>query len=326
MLYSQTVLSRNMKVTVALVTYNSSKTVIETLESILNQSYGSSKIELIISDDASKDETVSLIKEWLLQNERNFFSVTLVEHKCNIGVSANFNSAWKCATSEWIKSIGGDDILDERCIDINLSYINSHPSCDILFSKMKWFGNISKITPDPYQEKFFELSVDEQLRYFKYKSFNIAPTSFIRLSKLKTIGYADESYKNNEDYPLWLSYLKSGCKLHYIPFVTVFYRVSTSISKSDVRYVNLHFLDELIRINIDNKPSFLKEPFSYLEMLEQRVGYTLKFYIARVCGNKISKLSKVLDILCLFLKPIYIFETIKRRCYNASRVNRGGDS
>ena len=48
-------------VSVVIITYNSEKTIIETLESIKNQTY--KNIELIISDDFSKDNTVEICKQ-----------------------------------------------------------------------------------------------------------------------------------------------------------------------------------------------------------------------------------------------------------------------
>ena len=53
-------------VSICVITYNSSKTVVETLESIKNQSY--SNIELVVSDDCSPDNTVELVQQWLEKN------------------------------------------------------------------------------------------------------------------------------------------------------------------------------------------------------------------------------------------------------------------
>ena len=53
----------DMLVTVVVVTYNSSKYVLETLDSIFEQTY--KNIELIITDDGSSDNTVELCREWL---------------------------------------------------------------------------------------------------------------------------------------------------------------------------------------------------------------------------------------------------------------------
>ena len=51
-------------------TYNSAKYVLETLESIKSQTYHN--IELIISDDASQDNTVDICELWLKENKERF--------------------------------------------------------------------------------------------------------------------------------------------------------------------------------------------------------------------------------------------------------------
>ena len=51
-----------MKLSLITVTYNSSNTLCDTFQSVLNQTYPD--IEYIIVDGASKDNTVSIIKEY----------------------------------------------------------------------------------------------------------------------------------------------------------------------------------------------------------------------------------------------------------------------
>ncbi len=99
------------KISVMVVTYNSEYTIEETLNSVLLQSYGAENIELIITDDCSKDNTVSIIKKWSVYNKNKFYRVVLIENSVNKGVSENCNIGWKACTSNWIKSIGGDDLL-----------------------------------------------------------------------------------------------------------------------------------------------------------------------------------------------------------------------
>lgn len=50
-------------VSVCIITYNSSKYIEETLESVRRQTYPA--IELIISDDASSDDTVYICEQWI---------------------------------------------------------------------------------------------------------------------------------------------------------------------------------------------------------------------------------------------------------------------
>lgn len=63
-------------VSVSVITYNSAKTVIETLDSIKAQTY--QNIELIVSDDCSTDNTVEICRDWLTKNEKRFVRMELI--------------------------------------------------------------------------------------------------------------------------------------------------------------------------------------------------------------------------------------------------------
>ncbi|EPL0743472.1 MULTISPECIES: glycosyltransferase family 2 protein [Morganellaceae] len=65
----------NQVLTVAVITYQSSSTILETLDSIVNQTYSPKNIELIISDDGSKDNTVQVIQSWLKKYKNLFYDV-----------------------------------------------------------------------------------------------------------------------------------------------------------------------------------------------------------------------------------------------------------
>jgi len=51
-----------MKISLITITYNSAKTLADTIKSVLEQTY--TNIEYIIVDGASKDNTVSIIKKY----------------------------------------------------------------------------------------------------------------------------------------------------------------------------------------------------------------------------------------------------------------------
>ena len=63
-------------VSIIVITYNSAKYVLETLESARAQTY--QNIELIISDDGSQDNTVEMCKDWLSENNKCFVSTELL--------------------------------------------------------------------------------------------------------------------------------------------------------------------------------------------------------------------------------------------------------
>ena len=70
-------------VSVVVVVYNSSETVVETLDTILKQTYRN--IELIVTDDCSTDDTVKIVKSWMIENHKRFARCGIVKNKKNFG-------------------------------------------------------------------------------------------------------------------------------------------------------------------------------------------------------------------------------------------------
>lgn len=123
-------------VSVVVVTYNSSKTIIETLESVKEQTYPN--IELVISDDCSVDDTVDICEQWIEVNKGSFSSTILIKSKINTGVPANLNRGIKKAHGLWIKSIAGDDLLKPESIHTYLSYAKKN-GFEICFARLELF-------------------------------------------------------------------------------------------------------------------------------------------------------------------------------------------
>ncbi len=101
-------------VSVVVITYNSAKYVIETLESVKDQTY--KNIELVVADDASTDDTLTLVKQWVDANKGRFSGYKVVESEINTGIAPNLNRGIMAATGAYIKPIAGDDLLLNNCI------------------------------------------------------------------------------------------------------------------------------------------------------------------------------------------------------------------
>ena len=142
-------------VSVRVVTYNSSKTVLETLDSIKAQTYPN--IELIISDDSSKDNTVEICREWLDKNGSRFARTELLTVPVNTGVSANINRSERACRAEWCKGIAGDDMLMPNCIADCMDYVAEHPDTIYLVGRMEGFGR-SQEEVDEYMNRCFDYS------------------------------------------------------------------------------------------------------------------------------------------------------------------------
>lgn len=302
-----------MIISVAVITYNSSSTVKQTLNSILNQDYNSKNIELVISDDASKDNTVSTIESWIFDNEKEFSNIKFLKNQENLGVSANFNEACKACTSEWIKPIAGDDILESNCIRENFNYIDNNKDCKVLFSKMRWFGSVDKVTPEVHNINFFSQTSAQQNKRLKYFSFNFAPTGFINRKALESIGYANEAYRTIEDLPLWLKFTSAGYKLYFLDCITVNYRVGDSISMSNSQHINFAFLDDLIAINKEGASSFIKSPKQELIRREQLILYKSNRLVGKLFKNRKNKVTRFIRYIPWFFMPIHNLHYLKTK-------------
>ena len=66
-------------VSVVMCTYNGEKYIDEQLDSLVKQTYR--HIEIVIVDDVSKDETISIVKKWMEKDSR----ISLHQNENNLG-------------------------------------------------------------------------------------------------------------------------------------------------------------------------------------------------------------------------------------------------
>lgn len=93
-----------MKISIITVTYNSAKTLKETLESVLKQKY--TNYEHIIVDGLSKDNTIEIVKEY---EEKYNGKLKYISEK-DTGLYDAMNKGIKMATGDIIGILNSDDI------------------------------------------------------------------------------------------------------------------------------------------------------------------------------------------------------------------------
>ncbi len=102
------------RLSVGLPVYNSSTYVAESIEAILGQTFGD--FELIISDNASTDDTGDICRSYLQQDSR----VRYFRQPWNVGLAPNHNFVVEHASADLFKWASGDDLyardLLEKCV------------------------------------------------------------------------------------------------------------------------------------------------------------------------------------------------------------------
>ena len=96
-------------VSVLILAYNAEKYIRDLLESIKDQTY--QNIEIIISDDASKDDTVRIAQVWKDENRLCLKKMMIRSSEQNQGVVKNANLGFELCNGRYIKVIAADDKL-----------------------------------------------------------------------------------------------------------------------------------------------------------------------------------------------------------------------
>ena len=98
------------KISVIVPVYNVEKYLSRCIDSLIRQSY--SNIEILLVDDGSKDESLSICKEYEAKDSRIH-----VFHKENEGLGLTRNYGVEQATGEYITFVDSDDYLTLDAID-----------------------------------------------------------------------------------------------------------------------------------------------------------------------------------------------------------------
>ena len=122
-------------VSVAIICYKQEKYIADTIQSVMNQTY--KRIELIVVDDCSPDQTFEIAKSIVKQNKGKFERVVLHRNEFNTGnVSKNANIAFSYARGTYFKLLGGDDLLLPDFCTATVQVLSNSPECDAVFTDM----------------------------------------------------------------------------------------------------------------------------------------------------------------------------------------------
>ncbi|MBS9525168.1 glycosyltransferase [Litoribacter ruber] len=292
-------IERSPLVSIIVVTYNSSMFIIDTLDSVKNQNYGN--IELIVTDDHSKDDTVALIEDWIKENAASFVHCELVTSPVNSGITPNINRALKYISGDWVKVLPGDDLLFPDSIS-NLLNCEIDANVGLIYSRARAFYKLQKMDgpafgaalAKPYERS---LLLDNPIP---------AMATLIRRDVVETLDGYDERYPFIDDYPMWFRIIKEKWEIKFLECVTAGYRLHTqNISKSGYNpyYKSLYKFQKENLLMKGLKYGFIYLTYTrYLDYLIYRIKEKLSHPTAIKVANGLN-----------FLKPSFCWDYVKVR-------------
>lgn len=293
----------NPLVSVVMITYNSARYVLETLESVKNQTW--QNLELIISDDCSTDDTLKICTDWLSENKDRFAATKLITVAQNTGIPANCNRGLRAMQGDWMKSISGDDILLENCIADNIEFARNFPEASFIASDVREIDDQGLLIREKViNEGIIFLtdfsSVKKQLKaYARWPAFLNVPSFFCSREVIVNMGYCDEDFKIFEDTTMVIRIMEKGYRLFYMKKPTVAYRIhQNSVSRS--MKIDDRREKEALKVFLKYRKKYL----NILNPLDLSIYYEvwLRFIYKGINGRKGDTLLRKLSLYFWYMR------------------------
>lgn len=240
------------------VTYNHQNYILEHLESIkyLVDCFAAEiNVDLVVSDDCSRDKTQSIIDAWLVRNAGLFRNVKTIYNSANIGTCKSVENLLSALTAERCKITAGDDVYSFE----NIFALTKHSDSIAMVSGRALYLTDQYLRLDRRSSLLAAASQsiykhDPLIHRFKHLSYTNAPNLFYATDCLlhPSVRSYLTGFDVTEDWPLQIAIARHFPTrgLCFLDEVLVYYRRtagSTYLSASS-RFVRdkLKIYDDLI--------------------------------------------------------------------------------
>ena len=328
---------KNKNITVVICLYNAENYIKETLESIKNQSFKEFKI--LIIDDKSKDNSLTVCKNYL---EKNFTDFRVIELEENRGTAYARNLALNEVDTELMMFFDADDIAKPEMVKTLYNKINENENFICVSCHSKYVNlNGNEIIGGHYigpqtSEDFFYKASNGKLILIP----NV--TLFKVFYALEVGGYRQNGFPKNskiryqdlsEDLDLWSRisdfYIDNKVMIT-VPKVLFYYRKNTSsLSASKDSLIAMQNKIRFIKTNLKRRRQNIEE-LTFIQFMENQTSKDkLKNWFKDMSAHYYRKagflyvekkyFSFLLNItLSVILKPFYLIDKINNNIRKSS--------
>ena len=228
---------KNPKISVVTICFNAAKTIEETINSVINQSY--KNFEYIIIDACSTDGTLDIIKKY--EDKISYFV-----SEPDYGLYHAMNKGIEQATGDIVGLINADDYyFEDAFANVVKAYDEKNLNDYIFFGDMIHGENLVK---------------GWRPEYLNISAFGAHPPMFVPKKIYDRIGVYKLQYKILSDYDfMFRAFNVKGIKPIYLPIKTAFFRPGGLASQNIFR----SYTEEML-IKVDNGQAIYKAFFIYL--------------------------------------------------------------
>jgi O-antigen biosynthesis protein len=306
-----------MTLSIIIVNYNVKYFLEEAVRSSLKACDGLDA-EVIVVDNNSIDGSVAYISSLFPQ-------ITVISNKDNPGFSKANNQGIKIAKGKYVLILNPDTIVAEDCFKKCISFMESHPDCGSIGSKMidgsgSYLPESKRALPTP-SVSFYKLSGLTKLlpthkTFAEYYLGNLSSDEtchspvlpgafmFIRKELLdKTGGFDETFFMYGEDIDLSYRLEIDGFKNYFVPDIQIIHFKGESTKKADFKYYSVFYNAMLIFVNKHFKGGLaslylffikiailLRGSFSYIASIFQRWNLFIVDFLLSFAAIEIIKI------------------------------------
>ncbi len=205
----------NPKISIVTVSYNSEKTIKETIEHVLNQTYDN--YEYIIIDGMSTDNTIEIAKSYIKSFEEKGISYRIISEKDN-GIYDAMNKGIKMTDGDIVGIINSDDYYNDDTLEKVANFYNK-TNFDVMYADLRIFDNDKE-----------KIKKSKVMKRFTTRKWN-HPTTFVTRKVYDNILYACESIY--DDLNFILTVREKGYKICVLNEVLANFRLGGVSTKKE---------------------------------------------------------------------------------------------
>lgn len=191
-----------MKISVIMGVYNSEKTLKQSINSLIGQTF--QDFELIICDDGSTDKTLEILRSYEYAFKER---LRILKNPINKGLAYSLNKCLDSASGRYIARMDADDIAENNRFEVQCKFLENLQEVDMVGSDVLLFDESGVWGRRSYP--FAPKKED-----FLQRSQFIHPTIMVKRSVLIDLnGYTVEKVtRRTEDYDLFMRFIAEGYK------------------------------------------------------------------------------------------------------------------
>ncbi|MBV6623678.1 MAG: glycosyltransferase [Rivularia sp. (in: Bacteria)] len=270
-------------ISVVVPAYNSQSTILETINSVLEQTF--SDFELIVINDGSTDKTLEIlatVKDARLK----------VYSYPNGGLPAARNRGIARASGEFISFIDADDLWTPDKLELQLQALQKSPSAGVAYSWTICMGN----NGESFHPGVSESYQGNVYQYLLIGNFIASGSNvLLRQQAIESVGYFDESLKSSEDWDYWLR-LAPKWDFVVVPKPQIIYRLSSGAMSSKLDVMEKYQTIVLEKAFASAPPqlhNLENRGFAYIYLFMTRL-YLSRANNAKVLNKATEKLSQAI--------------------------------